>query len=75
MQQDHDEITQHLLERLGWQVASRDDWRVRRRLSRRQEVDGAYRLDEGVVLADCFHFLGAVGVMALLEEVHGTAMQ
>jgi hypothetical protein len=64
-----------LAERLCWQVARRDDTRVARRLYRQQEVNGVYRLDEGAVLDDFFHFLQARGVLALLEEVHGTAIQ
>jgi hypothetical protein len=43
--------------------------------SRKQEVDGVYRLDEGAVLDDVFHFLDQIGVMAWLVEVHGTAIQ
>jgi hypothetical protein len=46
---------------------------VARRLYRWQLVNGVYRLDEGAVLDDCFHFLDRVGVMGLLSEVHGTA--
>jgi hypothetical protein len=72
MGQTHDEITQNLAERLCWEVACRDDARVARRLYRKQEVDGVYRLDEGAVLDDFFHFLQVIGVMTLLEEVHGT---
>jgi Transposase DDE domain len=75
MRQTHDEITQNLAERLCWEVARRDDARVARRLSRKQEVDGVYRLDEGAVLDECFHFLQSTGVMALLEQVHGSAIQ
>jgi hypothetical protein len=75
MRQTHDEITQNVAERLCWEVARRDDSRVARRLYRKQEVDGVYRLDEGAVLDDFFHFLRAIGVMALLEEVHGAAIQ
>ena len=75
MGQTHGEISQNLAERLCWEVARRDDSRVARRLSRKQEVDGVYRLDEGAVLDEFFHFLQAIGVMALLEEVHGTAIQ
>ncbi len=75
MGQTHDEITQNLAERLCWQVARRDDTRVARRLYRKQLVDGVYRLDEGALLDDFFHFLQAVEVMALLEQVHGTAIQ
>jgi hypothetical protein len=69
------ELAQHLAERLCWEVAHRDDTRVARRLYRKQEVDGVYRLDEGVVLDDFFHFLDHIGVMALLAEAHGTAIQ
>src|SRR6266545_7664747 len=75
MGQTHDEITQHLAERLCWQVARRDDTRIARRLYRKQVVDGVYRLDEGALLDDFFHFLRAIEVMALLEQVHGTAIQ
>jgi Transposase DDE domain len=75
MPQTHDEITQNLAERLCWEVAHRDDARIARRLYRKQVVDGVYRLDEGAVLDDFFHFLDQVGVMALLAEVHGAAIQ
>jgi hypothetical protein len=74
MEQTHDEITQNLAERLCWEVARRDDARVARRLYRKHLVDGVYRLDEGALLDDFFHFLRAVGVMALLEEAHGAAI-
>jgi len=75
MKQARDELTQNLAERLCWQVARRDDARVARRLYRKPLVDGVYRLDEGAMLDDFFHFLQAVGVMALLEQVHGVAIQ
>jgi hypothetical protein len=75
MGQTRHEITQNLAERLCWEVARRDDSRVARRLYRKQEVDGVYRLDEGAVLDEFFHFLQSIGVMALLEEVHGAAIQ
>jgi Transposase DDE domain len=75
MGQTPDAITQNLAERLCWEVARRDDCRVARRLYRKQEIDGVYRLDEGAVLDDFFHFLQAVGVMALLEQSQGAAIQ
>ena len=75
MGQTREEITQNLAERLCWEVARRDDARVARRLYRKQVVDGVYRLDEGAVLDDFFHFLRELGVMALLEGVQGTAIQ
>jgi hypothetical protein len=43
-------------------------------LYRKQLVDGVYRLAEGALLDDFFHFLQAIGVMALLEEAHGAAV-
>jgi Transposase DDE domain len=55
-------------------VARRDDTRVARRLYRKQVVDGVYRLEAGALLDDFFHFLQAIGVMALLEQVHGAAI-
>jgi len=75
MSQTQNEITQNLAERLCWEVARRDDSRVARRLYRKQEVDGVYRLDEGAVLDEFFHFLQSTGVMLLLEQVHGVAVQ
>jgi hypothetical protein len=48
---------------------------VARRLYRKQVVDGVYRRDEGALLDDCFHFLQAIGVMALLEQACGTAIR
>jgi Transposase DDE domain len=74
MGETRNEITQNLAERLCWEVARRDDSRVARRLYRKPLVDGVYRLDEGALLDDFFHFLQAMGVMALLEEVHGAAI-
>jgi hypothetical protein len=75
MGQTHAELTENLAERLCWEVARRDDVRIARRLYRKAVVDGVYRLDEGALLDDFFHFLRGIGVMALLEEVHGTAIQ
>jgi hypothetical protein len=75
MTQTRDGITQNLAERMCWEVARRDDTRIARRLYRKQVVDGVYRLDEGALLDDFFHFLQAIGVMELLEEAHGAATQ
>src|SRR6201993_5520977 len=74
MDQRREAIAQNLAERLCWQAARRDDMRVARRLYRQQVVDGVYRVDEGALLDDFFHFLQAIGVMGLLEEAHGAAI-
>jgi hypothetical protein len=75
MEQTREAITQNLAERLCWQAARRDDARVARRLYRKQVVDGVYRLDEGALLDDFFHFLRKLGVLDLMEGVQGKALQ
>jgi hypothetical protein len=75
MEQTREAIAQNLAERLCWQVARRDDSRVARRLYRKQVVDGVYRLDEGALLDDFFHFMEQLGVLDGLGDVHGTAVQ
>jgi hypothetical protein len=75
MGQPPGEITQNLAERVCWEVARRDDARVARRLYRKQPFNGVYRLDEGALLDDFFHFLQAIGVMELVEAAHGAALQ
>jgi hypothetical protein len=69
-----DEITENLAERWCGQVARRDEARVARRLYRQPGVDGVYRLDAGAWLDDVFPFLQAFGVMAVLEQRRGAAM-
>ena len=39
MGQTHAELTENLAERLCWEVARRDDWRIARRLYRKAVVD------------------------------------
>jgi hypothetical protein len=75
MEQTREAITQNLAERLCWQAARRDDSRVARRLYRKQVVDGVYRLDEGALLDEFFHFLQELGVIDWLNDVQGTAVQ
>jgi hypothetical protein len=75
MEHTHDEITQHRAARWCGQVARRDDTRIARRLYRQQLVDGVYRLDEGALLDAFCHFLQAIEVMAVLEQVDGPAIQ
>jgi hypothetical protein len=70
-----DELTQHVAERWWGQVTRRDHARVARRLDRQPVVDGVYRRDEGAGLDDFCHCLRAIGVMTLLGEAHGTAIQ
>lgn len=74
MPHTRDESTENLAARWCWQVARRDEARVARRLYRTPVVDGVYRLDAGAVLDEFFHFLQACGVMAVLEQRRGAAI-
>jgi hypothetical protein len=75
MRQTRETIEPHLAERVCWQAARREDSRVARRLYQKQVVDGVYRLDEGALLDDCFHFMCELGGVDLMKRVQGTAMQ
>jgi hypothetical protein len=75
MRQTRETIEHNLAERLCWQAARRDDSRVARRLYQKRVVDGVYRLDEGALLDDCFHFMRELGGVDLMERVPGTAIQ
>jgi hypothetical protein len=69
----HDEIPQPRAERWWGQVARRDDPRLARRLYRQPLVDGVSRRDEGALLDAFCHVLQAIEVMAVWEQVDGTA--
>ena len=75
MRQTQEVITQNLAERLCWEAARRDDTRIARRLYRKQVSDGVYRLDEGALLDEFFHFLQELGVLELIAQVRGTAIE
>jgi hypothetical protein len=69
MGQTREEIGQNLAERLWWQAAGRGDSRVARRLYCKPVVDEVYRLDEGALLDDFFHFLQELGVVPWMLQV------
>jgi hypothetical protein len=46
-----------------------------RRLYRKQVVDGVYRLDEGALLDEFFHFLHELGGADWLHDVQGREAQ
>ena len=75
MAQTRGEIAQTLAERWCGQAARRDDSRVARRLDRKQGGDGVYQLAQGVLLADFFSCLPALGVVDWLHAVRSTAIQ
>ena len=75
MSQSRAEIEDHLVERLCWVVARRDDCRVARRLYRKEVVDGVYPLDERAVLDEFFHFLREVGVLPLMAQLQGQGIR
>lgn len=69
------EIEETLAERLCWQVAKRDDDRIARVVSKKNEVNGVYHLDQGAILDEFFHFLETTGVSKLLSELKGEGIK
>ena len=54
-------LTQNLAERLCGEMAHRHDARIARGLYRKRLVDGAYRLGEGTLPDDFYHFCRPLG--------------
>ena len=75
MAQAREAMAQTLAERWCWRAARRDDSRVARSLYRKPVVEGGFRLDEGTLLDDCFHFRHELGVVTRGNDVQGIAVQ
>lgn len=58
-----------VLERLGWQTASRDDSRVAQTLHEGQEIDAMHELSEAGLLDEFFLCLEEIGMMAVIEQL------
>ena len=75
MQQTRDEITENLTERLCWEVARRDETRIARRLYRSRSWTGYTGWTKGHCWMTSCISCRRWGVMDLLADVHGTAIQ
>lgn len=73
--QSKDAIKAHLVERLEWRFARRDESRIARRLWKKEGVDAIYSLDEGALLDEFVHFLDEVGVLSLWHQLQGEGIQ
>ena len=58
-----------VMERLGWQTASRDDKAVAAALHTGQEIDAMYELSEAGLLDEFFVFLEELGMMEVIEKL------
>ena len=58
-----------VMERLGWQTASRDDRRVAQGLHEGQAIDAMHELSEAGLLDEFFVFLEEIGMMAVIEQL------
>lgn len=58
-----------VMERLGWQTASRDDSRVAQGLYTGQEIDAIHELSEAGLLDEFFVFLEEIGIMEVIEQL------
>jgi hypothetical protein len=75
LRQTREVSTQNLTEWLCWEAARRDVTRIARRLYRKQVIDGVYRLDEGAVSDEFFHFLEELGALERMAQVRDTALE
>src|SRR2546428_12579484 len=57
-----------VMERLNWQLASRDDGRVAQALYAGEEIEEMHELSEAGLLDEFFVFVEQVGMMAILEQ-------
>ena len=73
--QSKEEVTTHLVERLDWRFARRDESRRARRLWKKQAVDAIYSLEDGAILDACVHFLDEGGVLARWQALQGEGIQ
>jgi len=58
-----------VMERLGWQTATRDDQAVARALYAGEEIDAIYELSEAGLLDEFFVFLEQIGMMEAIEQL------
>ena len=64
-----------VLERLSWQLASRDDARVGQALYAGAEIEEMHELSEAGLLDEFFVFLQEIGMMEVLEQMHLPGVQ
>src|SRR5438105_3180328 len=64
-----------VLERLSWQLASRDDARVAQALYGGAEIEEMHELSEAGLLDEFFVFLQEIGMMAVLEQLQLPGVQ
>ena len=74
-QKDKPEEPSAVQERLGWQLAWRDDAKVAQALYAGEEVEEIHELSEAGLLDEFFVFLEEVGMMALFERMELPAVQ
>ena len=63
------EARKALFERLGWEVAERDDKAVAKAVANREPLDSVHNLDQAGLLDAFLAFLREIGFMAFLEEM------
>ena len=63
------EARKALFERLGWEVAERDDKAVAKAVANREPLDSVHNLNQAGLLDAFLAFLREIGFMAFLEEM------
>lgn len=75
VKQSHDEVTDNLVQHLYWHTAQRDDAAVVKVLAFERKADVVYALEDGGLLDEFFCFLEEIGVLPLVEKLHGHSIK
>jgi hypothetical protein len=65
------DVTTHLVERLDWRCARRDDRRIARQLWKKQAVEAISSWEEGAIVDEFVHFLAEIGVVPRWQAWQG----
>ena len=69
--QSKEDVTTHLVDRLDWRFARRDESRSARRGGKKQAVEALYRREAGAILEAFVRFLDEAGVWARWPTLQG----
>jgi hypothetical protein len=73
--QTPEDVRRHIIHNLSWRAATRDDRQVAQALRQGKELDAVYGLNEVGLLDEFWHFLGLIGVLALVATIQVPAIE
>jgi len=73
--QTPEDVRRHIIHNLSWRAATRDDRQVAQAIRQGKELDAVYGLNEVGLLDEFWHFLGLIGVLALVATIQVPAIE